>query len=151
MIPWPRGADRQRQAAVSLAGVVAAGVLVTAPSASFVSATAPVSSTISSGTLDAPAGLAAACVALTNKVTLTWTASSSPLVSGYAILRSTTTGGPYSLIGTVSGRTTTTFTDTISTLATQYYVVQASRNTWTSPSSNQAGVRNISLGVCASA
>ena len=40
------------------------------------------------------------------------------------------------------------YTDTIATLTTQYYVVQATRNNWTSPNSNQSGVQSIALGVC---
>jgi hypothetical protein len=150
--PCQRGADRNRR---TVAIIVAAGVVVatlaSSAAATFVSITPVVSNRFGSGTLDTPTSVAAACVALTNKVTVSWTASSSPIVSGYTILRGNTSGGPYSAIGTVSGRLTTTFTDTIATLATQYYVVRATRNSWTSPSSTQAGVRNVSLGVCVSA
>lgn len=128
--------------------VVAAAALSGTASAAFQSHSAAVSQTITTGTLAAPTAVKAACVALSSNVTLTWTATTSTIATGYKILRSNTNGGPYTAIGTVTGRTTTTYTDTIGTLTTQYYVVQATRNNWTSPNSNQSGVQSIALGVC---
>src|SRR5205823_13617060 len=99
-------------------------------------------------TRSAPTLVKATCVSLSSNVTITWTATISTIATGYTILRSATTGGPYTTIGTVAGRTTTTYTHTIAALATQYYVVQATRNNWTSPNSNQSGVQSVALGVC---
>jgi hypothetical protein len=129
----------------------AAAMLAASAAAAFQSSTAAVTNTISTGALVAPAGLTATCVTGTSSVTLNWTATTSTIATGYAVLRATTSGGPYSRIATVSGRTTTTYTDTIANLATQYYTVQAARNIWTSANSNQAGVRSIAVGICTSA
>jgi cellulose 1,4-beta-cellobiosidase len=131
--------------------LLAAALLAGTADAAFKSTTASISHSVSTGTLAAPTGLTATCVTGTSNVTLSWTATTSTIATGYAILRATTNGGPYSRIATVSGRTTTTYTDTIAILATQYYVVEATRNNWTSPNSNQAGVHSIALGVCTSA
>ena len=128
--------------------LAAALVTGSAAAAAFKSSTGGVSHSISTGSLAAPTGLTASCVPASSNVTLTWTATTSMIASGYRILRGTTSGGPYSQIATVSGRTTTTYTDTIAVLATQYYVVEATRNNWTSPNSNQAGVHSIALGLC---
>jgi len=121
-----------------------------AAAAAFSSA-ASVAEGVASGSLAPPTGVAANCVALTNKVTVSWTPTISPLARGYAVLRSTATGGPYSLIATVSGSASTSYTDTIGLLQTQYYVVESTRDNWTSPISNQSGVHSISLGICSAA
>jgi cellulose 1,4-beta-cellobiosidase len=106
------------------------------------------SQTVSTGTLVAPTGLTAvngACVNNTSwHVNLSWTATTSTIADGYEIFRSTTTGGPYTSLGTVNGRTTTTFVDTTPTfLTTYFYVVQAKRNLWRSPNSTQATVTTL--------
>jgi predicted ribosomally synthesized peptide with SipW-like signal peptide len=139
-----RGARASNAVAVAvLVGLVSA----TCAWAAFTS-TKSATGSVAAGSLAAPTGLTAACVSLSSNVTLSWTATTSTIATGYAILRATTTGGPYSQIGTVSGRTTTTFTDTIGALQTRYWVVEATRNSWTSPNSNQAGLQSVSLGVC---
>jgi hypothetical protein len=135
--------------AIALGLGVAASVTTTALAA-FASTTAPATATLATANLAAPTGLTASCVPLSSNVTLSWTATTSAAATGYIVLRGTTSGGPYSQIGTVNGRATTTFTTTISVLQTFYYVVQASRANWTSPSSNQAGVLSTGVGVCQS-
>ena len=68
------------------------------------------------------------------RVTLNWTASASTFTASYDILRSTTSGGPYSQVGSATGAATTTFTDT-ATLGlnnTYYYVVRARLTNWAS-------------------
>ncbi len=137
--------------AIGAMAVLVAGGLTGGALAAFTSSTTPVSMAVGSGALAAPTGLTAACVALSNQVTLSWTATTSTIAQGYAVLRATTSGGPYTLIGTTGSGTATTFTDTIGALATQYYVVQATRDNWTSPDSNQAGVTSVALGVCSQA
>ena len=131
--------------------LLAAALLAAPATAAFQSSTGAVSQTIATGSLAAPTGLTATCVAASSNVTLSWTATTSTIASGYRILRGTTSGGPYSQIATVSGRTTTTYTDTITVLTTRYWVVEATRNNWTSTNSNQAGVHSTALGVCTSA
>jgi hypothetical protein len=98
---------------------------------------------LSTATLQPPTGTAAArgdCFpVLSVEVDVTWTATASTFADGYQVFRSATSGGPYTLIGTVAGRTTTSFTDTDVTFFTTYhYVVQATRNMWRSVNSTQA-------------
>jgi hypothetical protein len=65
-------------------------------------------------------------------------------------LRSTTDGGPYASVGTVSGQATTTFTDSTATLLTTYYfVVQSTRHLWRSVDSSQAAA-TVPLSLCTS-
>lgn len=146
----PPAPVRRTRVGVALA-LLSAALLTGSALAAFNSSTAAVSHSISTGTLAAPTGLTATCVTGTSNVTLNWTATTSTIATGYAVLRGTTSGGPYSRIATVSGRLTTTYTDTIAVLATQYYVVEAIRNNWTSPNSNQTGVHSVALGICTSA
>lgn len=76
-----------------------------------------VASTVTADTLDPATSLrcngATTCtVALINKPALTWTATPDLYATGYDIPRSTTSGSGYAVIASVSGRTTTTHTDT---------------------------------------
>ena len=114
-------------------------------SGTFVKTTPPVAGSVSTSTLAAPTGLSAArgaCVALTSSaVNLSWTATSSTFADGYQIFRSTTAGSGYGSVGTVAGRTTTTFIDsTVAFLTTYFYVVQAKKLSWRSANSNEAQV-----------
>jgi len=104
---------------------------------------------VSSATLAAPTGVAAANAACTRRqrtsltVTVTWTATASPGATGYTILRGTSATGPFTAVGTVSGIGTTSWTDATGQLrfSTTYdYVVEATVQSWTSPSSVAAGV-----------
>jgi autotransporter-associated beta strand protein len=80
----------------------------------------------------APTNLAAA--ATSSQITLTWNASAG--ATGYEVMRSTATGGPYTAI---AGVTITTSTDTnILGGLTYYYVVAASNASGTGAYSNQA-------------
>jgi hypothetical protein len=134
--------------ALPLAVVLALGwlsTLASPASSAFTAATPPVGPTVSTGTLAAPTGLAAvkgACTILTsNSVNLSWTATSSTWADGYIVFRSTTSGSGYAAIATVSGRSTTAYVDASPAFSTTYfYVVQATRNLWRSPNSNQASV-----------
>jgi hypothetical protein len=114
-----------------------------------------VGATITADVLDPPTGLICnggitVCDAgLSSRPTLAWTATSDPYATGYLVFRSTTSGSGYTQIGTVSGRTTTTFTDTTNGLvvaSTYYYVVRAASASWTSVNSNQVAV-TILLGL----
>jgi hypothetical protein len=114
------------------------------------SKTATSSGSISTGTLAPPTGVAAArgaCTVLTSTaVNVTWVQTTSSFASGYDILRSTTNGSGYALVGSVAGRATTSFVDTTVTFSTTYYyVVRAKRNAWRSANSNQASVTTATV------
>lgn len=137
-------ARAKRRLLVALGLLAAAGSLTVAASATWVSS-ATAQQPISSAALAAPTGTTASrstCTPLIQaQVLVTWTATSSTFADGYEILRSTTSGGPYTLIGTVSGHATTSFTDdTVAFSTTYHYVVRATRNQWRSPNSTQASV-----------
>jgi putative nucleotidyltransferase with HDIG domain len=75
-----------------------------------------------------------AVIVLVPEATLTWTASPTTSVTGYQILRSTN-GTSYSVVTTVSGRTTTTYADTAVSGGTKYwYEVRASAPSGTATS-----------------
>ena len=67
---------------------------------------------------------AGACTAgVSDAIVLKWTASTTAAVTGYEILRATAEAGPYSPIGTVTGRTVESYTDTPLSFATTYHYV----------------------------
>ena len=67
------------------------------------------------------------------KITLAWSVSNG--ATSYRVKRSTTNGGPYTVVATVSG---TGYTDTgLANRATYYYVVSAVNGAGESPNSNQ--------------
>ena len=71
------------------------------------------------------------------KVSLGWTQSTGSGLTNNKIYRATTSGGPYSLVATISP--TTSYSDSgLSTGTTYYYVVTASNSGGESPYSNQA-------------
>ncbi|HET7572537.1 MAG TPA: hypothetical protein VFJ77_07700 [Gaiellaceae bacterium] len=132
-------------------GIAAAGALLLAGAASgaWVSLPAGGPQSLVTATLDAPTGLGAVhgtCVRRQqDQIVLGWTASTSPAVGGYEIFRSTSSGGPYSSLGTVSGRTTTSYADSnLPFNTTYYYVVKASRANWRSGYSGQASLQTNS-------
>jgi hypothetical protein len=101
--------------------------------------------TVASGTLataTSPSAANVSCVILgSTKVKLTWTATSSTWADGYQIFRAVVNGGPYSSVGTVSGQSTTTFTDgSVTFSTTYYYVIQATKNSWRSVNSAQVSI-----------
>ena len=135
-----------------IAGVVASMALLigslgpTGGTLALATDTESVSATFSADTLN-PAtnlrctGLLSCTLAFAVKPSFTWTATPDTYATGYDILRSTTSGSGYVVIGSVAGRTNTTFTDTtVSALTTYYYVVRAYAAVWTSVNSNQVTV-----------
>lgn len=93
--------------------------------------------TYSAATLSPPSGLTSAagpCTALSSaSIRLYWVATPSSWADGYEVLRSTTSGGPYSSIATVSGVGTTTHLDgSLPFSTTYYYVVRATKGSWRS-------------------
>src|SRR5579884_1623976 len=104
-----------RRAVTALVAVVVVGS-ATVAYASFGNATVGGPMTVTTATLTAPTGLSASnpcSSATTISSSLSWTPSTAPATSGYSVLRSTSSGGTFSSVGTVSGINTTTYTDTI--------------------------------------
>ena len=134
---------------VAVAGLLAAASALTPPvSATWQSSGSGGPQTVSTGTLQPPTGTTACVLLLPTRVRVSWTATPSAFADGYEVLRSGTDGGPYASVGTVAGRTTTTFEDTTATSVTTYYfVVQASKHQWRSGKSTQASA-TVPLSVC---
>ena len=126
----------RRLSVVFVAIVVLAGSLTAAPTtlARFTRARAS-DATFSTGSIQPPTGLSASVSGGT--VTLTWTPTTSTVVTGYTVRRSTTSGSGYSAIGSVTPRGATTFTDTPGN-GTFYYVLRSAFQNWDSVNSNEA-------------
>jgi len=67
---------------------------------------------------------------------LSWTATSDTYAAGHRVLRGTVNGGPYSQVGQVTPRTTTTFNEAPSA-GTYYYVLRSYYQNWESVDSSQ--------------
>lgn len=95
-----------------------------------------------------PATAPGVCVVLSHdRIVVSWSASTSTWATGYEVARSTTSGGPYSVVGTV-GAAQLSFSDGPLTFSTTYhYVVRATKNTWRSPDSAQV-VRTTRSAAC---
>jgi len=95
-----------------------------------------------------PAAVLGICTVLTSdQIVLSWTATASTWADGYEIARSTTSGGPYSVIGTV-GQPTVVFTDGPLPFSTSYYyVVRATKNSWRSPYTTEV-TRSTRTALC---
>jgi hypothetical protein len=100
--------------------------------------------TLSTSSMAAPTALSA--TGGVSNIVLNWTATTTAYATGTLVLRSTTSGGPYSQIAQVTPRTTTTYTDTPAA-GTYYYVLQSYFQNWTSANSSQASAaRNAQTG-----
>jgi hypothetical protein len=117
--------------------------LAAAASATWLTAASAGPATYVAGTVTPPAGLTATsqCVRnVSNDVLLSWTASSSSFVDGYAVYRSTN-GKPAKEIATVTGLGATTYTDTgLAFNKTLTYTVQATAGSWSSVDSGAATI-----------
>jgi len=73
------------------------------------------------------ASLGQACLTSTglHVVSVTWTASTSSGVTGYQISRGTSSSGPFTVLASVTGAATTSYTDTTVVSGTTYYYVVA--------------------------
>jgi hypothetical protein len=98
-----------------------------------------VAATFSTETLDPPTSLTATA-ALLLRVNLSWTATVDLRATGYQVYRGTASGGPYTLITTITPRATTTYQDTVPLPGQYYYVLKTYFGSWTSVNSNQASV-----------
>jgi len=94
----------------------------------------------------APTGLSAADTVGDNggSITLSWTPSSAPDVIEQRVLRATTSGGPYSQVGTIVGNGTSTYADTTAVDGTTYYyVIRAYDGSNVSGNSGQASAVSV--------
>lgn len=139
-----RAMPRRAAAKVAVAVVVvAASVAGYAPAAlSAWAGSSSESHTLSTGTLAPPTNPATAagtCVLLVgNEIVVSWTRTASTWADGYEVLRSTTSGGPYSVVATVAGQATESYTDSGLAFSTTYhYVVRATRGSWRSDTTAQ--------------
>jgi hypothetical protein len=129
--------------------VIAAALLVpavigTSASPSLARLTDSDSSTLSASTdtLDPPTSLAATGGA---SASLTWLATPDLYATGYEVQRATVTGGPYTVVATVTPRTTLATTDTPAANGTYFYVLRSAYQSWRSVNSNQASA-TVTLG-----
>jgi hypothetical protein len=86
-------------------------------------------------TLDPPTSLAATGG---TAASLTWTATVDTYASGYDLQRATVSGGPYTVVASITPRTTVATTDAPTASGTYYYVLRSAFQSWTSANSNQA-------------
>jgi Fibronectin type III domain len=93
----------------------------------------------------APGGLTATAVS-SSQINLSWSSVSG--ATAYHVERSTTSGGPYSQVGSTSG---TTFSDTGLSPSTTYYYVVRSFNGCESANSSQASATTQAGGGCTTA
>ena len=66
-----------------------------------------------------------------------WTATGSTFATGYDLLRSTVSGGPYTSVATVTPRTAASYADTPPSAGTYYYIMRSYYQNWTSSYTTQ--------------
>ncbi len=129
--PVPGGRSRR-------VGLITALLLLTASAAGAgLTSSSSASHSLSSGSIQPPTDPAVTpgtCVVLLGDgLVVSWTRTASPWADGYEVLRSTTSGGPYSVVGSVTGQATESYTDSGLAFATTYhYVVRATKASWRS-------------------
>jgi len=128
---------RHRLLTLGLALALAPAIVGAAPARSLARLTDAATSTqaISTDTLDPPTALSATGGA---SVSLAWTPTVDAYATGYEIHRASVSGGPYSLITTVTPRSASSATDAPSSSGTWYYVLRSYFQNWRSVNSNQA-------------
>lgn len=122
------------------AGALVGGSAATAGWQDGASASLPVSS----ASLVAATGLAATagCVLLAHRVSLSWTPTVSTSAVGYRVYRRVGEGS-FSLLTTLAGRTTSSYTDTPLAASTSYtYYVEAFVGAWTAASAHVSATTN---------
>lgn len=135
--------------ALALALVLVAMTSARAAWASF-NDSSSASAAYSTDVLAAPTNPAAGpgtCTAFSNdRIILTWTATTSTWADGYEIARSLVPGGPYTVIGTVSGVASTTYNDgPLAFSTTYYYAIRSTRNAWRSTDATVSRTTRSSL------
>jgi hypothetical protein len=128
---------RHRFLTLGFALALAPAIVGAAPAVSLARLTDAATTTkaLSTDTLNPPTSLTA-----TGGVNagLAWTATTSAYATGYEMRRATVSGGPYSLVTTVTPRTTVAATDTLTASGTYYYVLRSYFQNWVSVDGNQA-------------
>ena len=147
---------RRNLVGAALVGVVAAALCsVPFAFAAFVSSTASQSATYSSGSVGTPGGTSVVrgtCVAHTSfQLVVSWSAASN--ATSYDVLRSSTSGGPYTQVGSTSGTSLTDSGPQVGPPAftwqtTYYYVVRAVRGNWQSGNSVEASALTPKAANC---
>lgn len=127
--------DRQLVAGAVLVIALAVG-LTPAVTLARLSATQGATATFVAGTVNPPTGVTGTGG---TSVTLTWTASGTASVTGYTLYRSSTSGSGYTSIQTITGRTTTSTTDSPGQ-GVWFYVLRSTAGGWTSAASNEVRV-----------
>src|SRR3954463_15367330 len=127
----------------AIAGLVTLAVLAMATPVTLARFTAgpATGAAFSTGSIAPPTGVAASLGG--SMVTLTWTPSTSSVVTGYDVMRSSTSGSGYSTIATVTPRTAVSTTNSPGN-GTFYYVLRSVFQSWRSSASNEA---SVSLGA----
>jgi hypothetical protein len=90
---------------------------------------------LSTDTLDPPTTLAATGGAMAS---LTWGVTPDTYASGYELRRATVSGGPYTVVSTITPRTTVATTNAPGASGTYHYVLRSMFQNWRSVDSNQA-------------
>lgn len=87
-----------------------------------------------------PGTAAGTCIlAVSDSIVVTWTASTSTWADGYEILRSTSAGGPYAVVGSAAGAGTQSYTDSpLAFSTTYYYVIRSMKGAWRSGDTTEA-------------
>jgi hypothetical protein len=88
---------------------------------------------LASGTIQPPTTLAASGGAT---ITLTWGATPTTAAAGYHLYRATSSGGTYTLVQTITPRTTVTIADSPGSAGTFWYRLRAYVQNWESVDSN---------------
>lgn len=128
-----------------LAVVVSVAVLAgTQVSYALLIGTSSAGASYSTAVLSAPAAVNAVrsiCTpALNDSAQITWTPPAGNKASSAEILRSTTSGGPYTVVGSVENPTTSYTDGGLAFSTTYYYVVRTAKNQWKSSNSAQTSV-----------
>ncbi len=131
--PDVRGTRLDPSAHLGLLFLVAAAFGVSQLFAAFTASESNGANAFTTDTLDPPSAVVAADGAT---ITITWTATPDAYAAGHRVLRSGSSGGPYSQIAQVTPRTTTSYIDAPAS-GTYYYVVRAFVQNWESSNSNE--------------
>ena len=116
---------------------VAAGNFLMARAATFTDQASVTDNAFTTDTLDPPTGLTASVVG--SDIRLDWTPTTDTYATGYKVQRATTSGGPYSFLGSAVPYTASTLTDTFADAGIRYYyVAQTYFESWLSVYSNEA-------------
>ena len=121
-------------------------MLTISTGATFTAPTTNPSNQMGTATLAAPTGVSATVQSNGGTVRVAWTATSSTWASGHRVFRATNSGGPYSQIQQIAGRTTVTYDD-VPGVGTFYYVIRGYYNAnganWESVNSGQSSAKPL--------